>query len=315
MDDDLILETDQIFCYGTDGQAIPCDGSGQDAAFAKPLMHRRPHRFQAAGPVVEDTWTGAVWSRDADPAQFPLTWREAQAFVAEMAARRAHGYGDWQLPSRRLLFSLVSHQRINPAVPRGHPFENIFDSYYWTGQTCRRLPDQAWYLHLGGGRIYRGMKHGSYMVWPVCPAPTSRSEVSLPPGSQRFTVDGDTVRDTETGLMWTTAAGLDGRRLTWQAALATVADFNRQKPGGYNDWRLPNIRELESLVDLDAHSPALPDGHLFANVQEGYWSSTTSVYEPRYAWVLYSMDGAVGVGFKPRAEFFVWPMRRTWAAD
>lgn len=35
-----------------------------------------------------------------------------------------------------------------------------------------------------------------------------------------------------------------------------------------------------------------------------YWSSTTSMYESRYAWVLYMRDGAVGVGFKPLSEFF-----------
>lgn len=306
---DLILETDQTLCYGPDGYGISCEGTGQDAAFAKSSIQRQPQRFQAMGSVVKDAWTGAVWSRDASLAQFPLTWQEARAFVAEMGARRDHGLDGWRLPSRRLLFSLISHQHVNPALPVRHPFLNVFSGYYWTGQTCRRLHDQAWYLHLGGGRIYRGMKHGSYMVWPVCPAPC-RPDDTDPLVAERFVSEGDTVRDTRTGLMWAPAAGLDGRRLTWQAALAAVVAFNRAKPGAFDDWRLPNIRELESLVDLDSHSPALPDGHPFAHVREGYWSATTSAYEPRYAWVMYSTDGAVGVGFKPRAEFYAWPVRR-----
>lgn len=49
---------------------------------------------------------------------------------------------------------------------------------------------------------------------------------------------------------------------------------------GHLDWRMPNIRELESLVDLCADSPALAPDHPFGNVREVYWSSTTSVYEP-----------------------------------
>lgn len=72
---------------------------------------------------------------------------------------------------------------------------------------------------------------------------------------------------------------------------------------------VPNIRELESLVVLDQHSPALPESHPFQNVGQGYWSSTTSVYDTSYAWVLYSDDGKVGVGFKKKADFGVWPVR------
>lgn len=78
---------------------------------------------------------------------------------------------------------------------------------------------------------------------------------------------------------------------------------------GHLDWRMPNIRELESLVDLCADSPALAPDHPFGNVREVYWSSTTSVYEPRYAWALYTRDGMVGVGFKPDAVFHLWPVR------
>ena len=84
--------------------------------------------------------------------------------------------------------------------------------------------------------------------------------------------------------------------------------LNRGKLGGCHDWRLPNIRELESFIDLGYHSPALPTGHPFVNVQDAYWSSTTSVYEPRYAWTLYCRDGIVGVGFKPHEDFYVWPV-------
>ena len=60
---------------------------------------------------------------------------------------------------------------------------------------------------------------------------------------------------------------------------------------------------------MSQHSPALQVDHLFVNVQEFYWSSTTSMYDINYAWVLYIKDGAVGVGYKPLPDFYLWPVR------
>lgn len=305
-----LLETDQAACYTQDGRPLACNGSGQDASVLKNHRKLRHPRFSPTAHVVEDTITGAVWTRDANPAQFPQTWHEALGLVAKMRSRRTHGYGDWQLPSRNLLFSLISHQRINPAIDATHPFANIFNGYYWTGESCCRLPDQAWYVHLGGGRIQRGMKHGSYLVWPVCPG-AGRTRSSDRNDPDRFLVDMDTVHDTHTGLTWSRNANPVGRKLSWEAALEAVKSFQIDRPEKNHPWRLPNIRELESLVALDAHTPALPAGHPFVNVCDAYWSSTTSVYEPRYAWALYSRDGNIGVGFKAGEEFHMWPVRTT----
>jgi hypothetical protein len=49
--------------------------------------------------------------------------------------------------------------------------------------------------------------------------------------------------------------------------------------GGNLQWRLPSINELETLVDCSRHNPALPDGNPFTHVRDGYWSSTTSIFE------------------------------------
>ncbi len=303
----LLLETDQIECYAEDGSLVSCRGSGQDAGYAKTIQHPSRSRFKVMGDVVKDTLTRALWYRDANPAEFPLSWNEAREFVAALPVSQETGYGGWQLPSRRLLFSLLSHQRINPALPGGHPFENVFDGYYWTKDGSSRLPGQAWYVHLGGGRVHRGMKHGSYMVWPVS-SPVADPAGGGPCGADRFTVNEGAVFDACTGLTWSRDADPAGRPLAWEEALSAIRAYNGAAGAGRGDWRLPNIRELESLVDLGFHSPALTAGHPFVNVRDAYWSSTTSVYEPRYAWTLYGRDGYVGVGFKPRADFYAWPV-------
>ncbi len=328
--------TGQITCYDAIGRPIPCEGSGQDGQWRAGVAW--PHlRFGRKDDVVLDRLTGLIWTLNASPSEFPLSWEEALAFVRGMNARREFGYDDWRLPNRNDLFSLVSHVHINPCLGPDVPFEEVFTGYYWTSTTCARLPDQAWYVHLGGARLFKGMKHGSYMVWPVrgggdglirlprtgqyrcydgggalCSGDGSGQDGAVGAGvpwpEPRFLREGETVTDRLTGLIWTQNADLGGGPVTWEAALSAAGSLNG-KGGGQNGWRLPNIRELASLTDMGTHSPALPQGHPFSNVADAYWSATTSIYDPSYAWTLYLTDGPIGVGHKPQPLFHVWAVR------
>ena len=60
------------------------------------------------------------------------------------------------------------------------------------------------------------------------------------------------------------------------------------------------------LVDADRHDPALPADHPFTAVRNHYWSSTTSVYDPAWAWALYLDKGGLGVGGKGGRHFHAW---------
>ena len=91
--------------------------------------------------------------------------------------------------------------------------------------------------------------------------------------------------------------------------MAAVERLNTEHKGTKGSWRLPNINELEHLVDCAAHNPALPKEVSFERLRSGYWSSTTSAFEPDWAWALYLDKGAVGVGQKAGAHFHVWAVR------
>ncbi len=133
--------------------------------------------------------------------------------------------------------------------------------------------------------------------------------------SPRFTDNGDkTVTDNLTGLMWAkdastpTVSSCSGGYKTWSNALSYISCLNSISYLGYNDWKLPNINELESLVDADEYGPALPDGHPFSGVQSWYWSSTTYAYHTSYAWYVYMHNGYVYDGNKS-SYYHVWPVR------
>ena len=136
--------------------------------------------------------------------------------------------------------------------------------------------------------------------------------------SPRFTGNGTgVITDTLTGLMWMENAdagndcqGVDTGTETWASALASAAACNDAGGyAGYTDWRLPNVRELFSLIDFSQYNPALPSGHPFDNVQSYYyWASTTLAGSTTYAWYVYLGNGRVYYDFKTYT-CYVWPVR------
>ncbi len=132
--------------------------------------------------------------------------------------------------------------------------------------------------------------------------------------SPRFTDNGDgTVTDNPTNLIWLKFANCFGFG-DWTNALSdanTLADGLCSLTDGsvVGDWRLPNVRELQSLIGYSNSLPALPTGHPFSGVQSSYyWSSTTFAGNPITAWGVLLDGGTVIVGNKTITGL-VWPVR------
>jgi len=131
--------------------------------------------------------------------------------------------------------------------------------------------------------------------------------------SPRFTVQANTnvVLDNLTSLMWTRNANLLSGQTNWADAISYCKTLTY---GGYSDWRLPNVRELQSLIDFSQLNPVLPPGHPFTDIQwlnagEYYWSATTLADGETYAWFVYLSDGYTYYGTKTALNLYVWPVR------
>ena len=131
----------------------------------------------------------------------------------------------------------------------------------------------------------------------------------------RFTDNSDgTVTDNLTGLIWLTDSDCFGPR-TWSAALAAS---NTLATGacGLTDgsvagaWRLPNLKELQSLISFGTFGPALPAGYPFIGVNSVlYWSSTSTAMDPAFAWYVSLGDGTTINAGKANPQIHVWPVR------
>jgi hypothetical protein len=131
----------------------------------------------------------------------------------------------------------------------------------------------------------------------------------IPWPNPRFEERGDLVLDLLTGLFWTRSAGIAEYPMTWQEALDHISDMNVKKAFGYDDWRLPNRRELRSLMSHQTRKPSLPEGHPFTNVFLGwYWTSTTAVINPAYAWYIHLEGARMFYGNKEQ-YYLLWPVR------
>ena len=118
----------------------------------------------------------------------------------------------------------------------------------------------------------------------------------------------DLVLDSLTNLCWPRDVSAFAYPVSWPEGLQMVLDLNREKYLGRSDWRMPNRRELRSLIWHSARKPALPPDHPFRGLQlTWYWTSTSSAMYPDYAWHVHLEGGRMFWGRKDQF-FLLWPV-------
>ncbi|MBU1667443.1 DUF1566 domain-containing protein [bacterium] len=105
------------------------------------------------------------------------------------------------------------------------------------------------------------------------------------------------VTDSTTGLAWQDDS--IGSQMNWQSAIDNCEALTL---GGHEDWRLPNLNELTSLVDDREYNPSIDD--VFQNTASNYyWSSTTYANYSYYAWCVYFSSGLQGNSYKSHNNY------------
>ena len=157
------------------------------------------------------------------------------------------------------------------------------------------------------------------------PAPAGDGVVALRTGDPPCTDDSGnvyvdcgngTVTDNRTGLIWLKDANCASffAPIDFEDALAEATGLSQGFCGLIDgsmegDWRLPNVKELLSLVNYGDSDPALPSGHPFTSVQSSaYWSSSTNVVTAAFAWSVTMFSGAANPVIKSDTRH-VWPVR------
>lgn len=207
--------------------------------------------------VVTDNVNGLMWQNTSSIAV--RTWTSAETYCNDLTL---DGYSDWRLPSLTDLESIVDYSKQDPAV--SNEFYNAGTLYYyWSSTPNNQLTDQAWAMSLFYGREYTAPKSNSQYVMCV------RGN-SAPSKSYSRDNTNETVTDNNLGLMWEDDSEASTQTMYWTSAINYCEN---KTPGGYSDWRLPNYRELATLVDRGQSNPAINNTFIY-KASGYYWSST-----------------------------------------
>ena len=257
-----------------------------------------PYFVTNGNGTATDTVTGLMWQR-VDGGE--MTYENAIIYCDTLTLG---GYSNWRLPSPHEGLSILNLQ-LNPAID-GSIFSSTGGNadYWWTN--TRQADDTAnkiWCTNSGGGvgnkpkteTISAGgtKRYNTRAVRDVITPPTVQSHFV-------YNSNGTTT-DSLTNLMWQKIPYSDS--LTWENALIYSDSLTL---AGYIDWRLPNIKELQSINDEKFYKPSVDTSFFKLTNNKKYWSGSTLKNQTNtQAWFLNTQYGITSYDEKIRRNLVI----------
>ena len=171
-------------------------------------------------------------------------------------------------------------------------FDDTESDNYWTSTTYDGTRGNAWVMNFMYGDDGTLDKTSTAYVRAV-----SGGTITPNPSSPYTDNGNGTITDSGTGLVWQKLTVQDELGvpllMTWEAALAYCDTLSL---GDQSDWRLPTLKELDSITDLAVYSPAVNTRYFPDTHPDNYWTGTTDDGTLTNAWVMnfnYGDDGTL----------------------
>lgn len=268
--------------------------------------------------TVTDAVIGLMWQQT--PSSENYSWEDAESYCENLELA---GYDDWRMPSLKELFSISDFSTGWPYLNESffdlvNPQEVTKDEQFWSSNLYVGVTVE------GGDNAAIGVNHVTGHIKAYSASASGpvggkyvRAVRGGKYGTNDYTDNGDgTITDSSTDLMW--AQTDNGEGLEWIDALAYA---ETSELAGYTDWRLPNIKELQAIVDYSRSPTATDDANigpaidpLFTVTQitseagyddyPYYWSSTSAYFSTSIPGYYYGWYVAMGRAVNDAGEDF-----------
>jgi len=289
-------------------------------------------RFTTGTSSVTDSLTGLVWAKNANllgtsyatrdtddtPNDGLVYWQSALNFVTYLNGIGYDTHSDWRLPNRDELRSLINYGQSGNDTwlnNSSQGFSNVQAYYYWTSTSyAPSSAGNAWCINMASGATdffakatipmyvlpVRGGTGGTIRLaktgqTTALPSAGSGDDGDLQKGvadpASRFIDNGNgTITDQLTGLIWEKTPS--SSTYTWPQALNAAS---ASTTGTHGDWRVPNVNELESLLNAgQSNSTSFLATKGFSGLANAlYWTSTTDASNTSNAWLIQMGDGSI----------------------
>jgi len=295
----VVVDTGLDTCYRLNNAVeVTCPTEGAPFYGQNGNYEANPASYATAtdGDVVIDQHTGLMWEKAHHATR--LSYADATAACESLSLG---GFDDWRVPSIKELFSLSNFKgtvggefyldaaAFDLEIPTDleltgtHSYEMMGQT--WSSTTRPDNPGGGYYFfNFLDGHIKSGLTVdvGNFEYFYRC----VRGDPAV--FENDFADNGDgTVTDQATGLIWQQDNGEqapDDYQFEWEDALSYCANLDL---GGATDWRLPHVKELQSIVDYTRSEPSLDTTALgftqTADTAAFFWSSTSMLNYPNWA--------------------------------
>lgn len=211
------------------------------------------------------------------------------------------GFSDWRLPIPIEGFSILNHQNNNPAMNTTF-FTSSAAGYWWTSIFQAGDASKVWCTNAGGG-IGNHPKSETISAGGTKKFHTRCVRDMTTPSTivNHFTDNGNgTITDNLTQLIWQKAPNTTAQ--TWEAALGYAENLNL---ANILDWRLPNIKELQSLNDESLTNPSTNTTYFATIGVKNYWSATSLPNQILKAWYWNTQFGITTYDTKTNSNYVI----------